>query len=121
MISYVVLLPQQARQGTVVLDTARVRATELATEVVTHQLRAGVALLVARGLCPIILGDRWSACAPFLTRLADVQACWRVKSNHVISHPACHHVPSRPVGCQLQGWGGVQCKNESSHGDPDEV
>ena len=71
VMSHVVLLPQQAGQGTFVLDTARVASRELATEVAARQLRAVVALLVARGLCPIILGDRWYACAPFLARMAD--------------------------------------------------
>ena len=82
---HVVLLPTQAGQGTFVLDTARVRSRELATEVAACQLSAIVALLVARGLHPIILGDRWYACVPFLTRLADVEACrlLRVKSNRV--------------------------------------
>src|SRR5436853_5484259 len=74
VMSHVVLLPKQAGQGTFVLDTARVRSTELATEVAARQLRAVVALLVARGLHPIIIGDRWYACAPFLARLADVEA-----------------------------------------------
>src|SRR5437016_8498529 len=85
VMSHVVLLPKQASQGTFVLDTARVRSTELATEVAARQLRAVVALLVARGLHPIILGDRWYACAPFLARLADVEAAslLRVKSNRV--------------------------------------
>jgi hypothetical protein len=72
VVSHVVLLPTQAGQGTYVLDTARVASTELATEVAARQLRAVVALLLARGLHPIIVGDRWYACAPFLARLADV-------------------------------------------------
>jgi len=88
--SHVVLLPQQAGQGTYVLDTARVASTELATEVAARQLRAGVTMLVARGLCPIILGDRWYACAPFLARMSDVEASCllRVKSNRVFYRPA---------------------------------
>ena len=73
VMSHVVLLPTQAGQGSYVLDTVRVRSTELATEVAARQLRAVVALLVARGLHPIILGDRWYACAPFLARTADVR------------------------------------------------
>jgi hypothetical protein len=85
VISSVVLLPHQAGQGTFVLDTARVASTQRATEVAARQLRAVVALLVARGHCPIILGDRWYACAPFLARVADIEACCllRVKSNRV--------------------------------------
>src|SRR2546428_5318521 len=96
VMSHVVLLPKQAGQGTFILDTARVASTELATEVAARQLRAVVALLLARGLHPIIIGDRWYACAPFLTRLADVQAAslLRVKSNRVFYRPA----PARLVG-----------------------
>jgi hypothetical protein len=95
--SHVVLLPTQAGQGTYVLDTVRVRSTELATEVAARQLHAVVALLVARGLHPIIIGDRWYACAPFLARLADVRACslLRVKSNRVFYHPAPARVPGQ--------------------------
>src|SRR5438093_2077933 len=90
VVSHVVLLPKQAGQGTFVLDTARVASTELATEVAARQRRAVVALLLARGLHPIILGDRWYACAPFLARLADVEAAslLRVKSKRVFSRPA---------------------------------
>jgi hypothetical protein len=74
VMSHVVLLPQQAGQGTFVLDTVRVASRELATEVAARQLHAVVSLLVARGLCPIIVGDRWYACAPFLARVADLPA-----------------------------------------------
>ena len=60
VMSHVVLLPTQAGQGTYVLDTVRVRSTEQATEVAASPLHAVVALLVARGLHPIIIGDRRS-------------------------------------------------------------
>src|SRR5205823_2421808 len=43
VMSHVVLLPNQAGQGTFILDTARVASTELATEVAARQLRAVVA------------------------------------------------------------------------------
>src|SRR2546421_6793391 len=90
VVSHVVLLPQQAGQGTFVLDTARVASTELATVVAARQLHAVVALLVARGLPPIIIGDRWYACAPFLARLSEVSAhcLLRVKSHRVFYRPA---------------------------------
>jgi len=121
VISSVVLLPQQAGQGTFVLDTARVSSTELATEVAARQLRAVVAWLVARGLCPIILGDRWYACAPFLARLADVEACCllRVKSNRVFYRPAPTRLPGQ-LGASRKDGDRFQCKDESSHGEPDE-
>src|SRR5256884_6175793 len=68
VMSHVVLLPTHAGQGTFILDTPRVASTELAPEVAARQLRAAVALLLARGVHPIIIGDPRYACAPFLTR-----------------------------------------------------
>jgi hypothetical protein len=122
VISHVVLLPKQAGQGTFVLDTARVRSTELATEVAACQLRAVVALLVARGLHPIIVGDRWYACAPFLARLADVEEALllRVKSNRVFYRPAPARLVGQ-VGASRKDGDRFQCKDESSHGEPDET
>lgn len=108
VMSHVVLLPTQASQATYVLDTARVKSNELATEVAARQLRAVVALLVAHGLHPIILEDRWCACAPFLARLVDVDAAelLRVKSNRVFYRPA-PPAGSRSDRGQLQGWGAL--------------
>src|SRR2546421_7103770 len=122
VMSHVVLLPKQAGQGTFILDTARVASTERATEVAARQLRAVVALLVARGLHPIIIGDRWYACAPFLTRLADVQACslLRVKSNRVFYRPAPARLPGQ-LGASRKDGDRFQCQDESSHGQPDET
>lgn len=122
VISHVVLLPQQAGQGTYVLDTARVASSELATEVAARQLRAIVSLLVARGLCPIIVGDRWYACAPFLARVADLSACslLRVKSNRVFYRLAHARVAGQ-IGASRKDGDRFQCKDESSHGTPDET
>jgi hypothetical protein len=61
VISSIVLLPEEAGQGTFVLDTQRVASTGLATQVGATQLRAVVDLLVQRGLRPVVLGDRWHA------------------------------------------------------------
>ena len=121
VMSHVVLLPKQAGQGTFVLDTTRVGSTELATEVAARQLRAVVALLLARGLRPIIGGSRWYACAPFLTRLADVEACslLRVKSNRVFYRPAPARLPGQ-LGASRKDGERFQCQDESSHGEPDE-
>jgi hypothetical protein len=118
----VVLLPKQAGQGTFVLDTARVRSTELATEVAARQLRAVVALLVARGLHPIIVGDRWYACAPFLARVADVEAAslLRVKSNRVFYRAAPARLPGQ-LGASRKDGDRFQCQDESSHGEADET
>ena len=114
VMSHVVLLPTQAGQGTFILDTARVASTELATEVAARQLRAVVALLRARGLHPIIRGSRWYACAPFLARLADVEASslLRVKKNRVFYRPA----PARfadQVGAKSLDGERFQCQDES--------
>ena len=121
VMSHVVLLPTQAGQGTYVLDTARVKASELVTEVAARQLQAVVALLVARGLHPIILGDRWYACAPFLSRMADVEAgeLLRVKSNRDISRPAPARVPGQ-IGASRKDGDRFQCKDEVSHGEADD-
>ena len=120
VMSHVVLLPTQAGQGTSVLDTARVKSSELATEVAARQLRAVVALLVARGLHPIILGDRWYACAPFLARMSDVEASelLRVKSNRVFYRQAPARLPGQ-IGASRKDGARFQCKDESSHGEPD--
>jgi hypothetical protein len=119
--SHVVLLPKQAGQATFILDTARVASTELVTEVAARQLCGVVALLLARGLHPIIIGDRWYACAPFLTRLADVEACslLRVKSNRVFYRPAPERLPGQ-LGASRKDGDRFQCQDESSHGEPDE-
>ena len=122
VMSHVVLLPTQAGQGTFILDTARVASTDLATEVAARQLRAVVALLRARSLHPIILGDRWYACAPFLTRLANVEACslLRVKSNRVFYRRAPARLPGQ-LGASRKDGERFQCQDESSHGQPDET
>lgn len=120
VMSHVVLLPMQAGQGTYVLDTVRVKSSELATEVAARQLRAVVALLVARGVHPIILGDRWYACAPFLAPMADVKASklLRVKSNRVFYRPAPARL-AHQIGASRKDGDRFQCKDESSHGKPD--
>ncbi|MGH2509303.1 MAG: transposase, partial [Ktedonobacteraceae bacterium] len=122
VMSHVVLLPMQAGQGIFVLDSVRVTSGELATEVAVRQLRAVVALLVARGLCPIILGDRWYACAPFLARLADVEASklLRVKSHRVFYRPAPQRLPGQ-LGANRKDGDRFQCKDRQTHGEPDET
>jgi hypothetical protein len=122
VMSHVVLLPTQAGQGTYILDTVRVKSSELATAVAACQLRAVVALLVARGLHPIIVGDRWYACVPFLARLADVEAAslLRVKSNRVFYRAAPARLPGQR-GASRKDGDRFQCSDVSSHGEPDEV
>lgn len=122
VVSHVVLLPQQAGQGTFVLDTVRVRSTELATEVAARQLRTVVAALAARGLRPIILGDRWYACAPFLARTVDLEACslLRVKSNRVFYRPAPARLPGQ-LGASRKDGDRFQCKDESTHRQAEET
>src|SRR5881398_86138 len=122
VMSHVVLLPKQAGQGTFVLDTTRVGSTELATEVAARQLRAVVALLVARGLHPIIGGSRWYACAPFLARLTDVEEALllRVKRNRVFYRPAPARLAGQ-LGASRKDGERFQCQDESSHGEADET
>jgi hypothetical protein len=115
VVSHVVLLPQQAGQGTFVLDTVRVTSAELATQVAARQLQAVVKLLVARGLHPIIIGDRWYACAPFLARMTDVTASCllRVKSNRVFYHPAPARCPGQ-IGASRKDGDRFQCSDEDT-------
>lgn len=120
VISRVVLLPQDAGQGTFVLDTRRVASSGLATQVAASQLLAVVDLLVQRGLRAVIIGDRWYACAPFVARMAEVAArcLLRVKCNRVFDRPAPPRQPgqrgrSRQDGARFQG------SDESTHSEPD--
>src|SRR5205807_741975 len=66
--------------------------------------------------------DRWYACAPFLTRLADVEAAslLRVKSNRVFYRRAPERFPGQ-VGASRKDGERFQCKDEASHGEPDET
>lgn len=120
VVSHVVLLPAEAGQGTFVLDCRRLASTELATEVGAGQLKAVVELLVQRGLRPVIIGDRWYACAPFLARMSDMPASCllRVKSNRVFYRRAPARTPGQRRASRKDG-ARFQCKNESSHGEPD--
>jgi len=115
VVSHVVLLPL-AGHGTSVLDTARVTSSEVAA----RQWHAVVAMVVACGLCPIMLGDRWSAGAPFLARMSDVEASelLRVTSNHVFPRPAPARVAGQKGASHTDGER-FQCTEESSHGEPD--
>jgi DDE superfamily endonuclease len=120
VISSVVLLPEQAGQGTFVLDTRRVASSELATEVAASQLLAVVDVLVKRGLRPVIIGDRWYACAPFLARMTDVPASCllRVKANRVFYRPAPARKPGQRGPSRKDG-ARFQCSDASTHGEPD--
>lgn len=120
VISSVVLLPTQAGQGTFALDLQRVASTELVTEVAAQQLKAVVNLLTKRGLHPVILGDRWYACAPFLTRVSDAAASCllRVKANRVFYRPAPTRQPGQRGASRKDGER-FQCNDETTHGEPD--
>jgi len=120
VMSHVVLLPGEAGQGTFVLDCQRIASTERATEVGAGQLKAVVSLLVQRGLRPVIIGDRWYACAPFLARMSEVQASClvRVKANRVFYRRAPTRTPGQRGATRKDG-ARFQCKDESSHGEPD--
>jgi hypothetical protein len=122
VISSVVLLPPLAGQGTFVLDTVGVKSNDLATEVAAHHVHAVVAGVVARGLCPVILGDRWDACAPFLARMTDVDAACllRVTITRVFSRPAPARLPGQQGAGRTDGER-VECSDQSTHGEPDET
>jgi len=120
VISSVVLLPDEPGQGTFVLDTQRVTSAGLATEVAASQVRAVVELLVARGLRPVLIGDRWYACAPFLARMAEVAASCllRVKCNRIFYRPAPARQPGQR-GASRKDGARFQCSEASTHGQPD--
>lgn len=120
VISSVVLLPEEAGQGTVVLDCRRVESSALVTEVAAIQVRAVVDLLGGRGLRLVIIGDRWSACAPLLVRMTDVPASClvRVKSTRVFSRPAPARHPGQR-GASRKDGARCPCSDPSTHGEPD--
>ena len=98
---------------------SRVASSGLATEVAANQLLAVVDLLVQRGLRPVIIGDRWYACAPFLARMAEVAASCllRVKCNRVFYRPAPPRQPGQRGPSRKDG-ARFQCSDERTHGDP---
>src|SRR5947207_8730715 len=116
--SHVVLLPAEAGQGTFVLDTQRVASSGLATQVGANQVLAVVDLLVQRGLRPVIIGDRWYACAPFLARMAEVAASCllRVTCNRVFYRPAPPRKPGQRGPSRKDG-ARFQCSDERTHGE----
>lgn len=120
VMSSVVLLPTEAGQGTFVLDVVRVTSAGLATEVAASQLQAVVDLLVKRDLRPVIIGDRWYACAPFLARMTDVAASCllRVKSNRVFYRRAPARTPGQR-GASRKDGARFQCSDACTHGEPD--
>lgn len=120
VISSVVLLPEEAGQGTFVLDSQRVESSALATEVAASQVLIVVDLLVARGLRPVIIGDRWYACAPFLARMIDVPASCllRIKAKLVLYRRAPARQPGQR-GASRKDGARVQCSDPSTHGNPD--
>src|SRR5438067_1695634 len=103
-----------------VLDSQRVASTGLATQVGADQVLAVVDLLVQRGLRPVIIGDRWYACAPFLARMAQVAASCllRVKCNRVFYRPAPARQPGQRGPSRKDG-ARFQCCDASTHGEPD--
>jgi hypothetical protein len=120
VISSIVLLPETPGQGMFVLDTQRVASSELATGVAAKQLLSVVDLLVKAGLRPVIIGDRWYACAPFLRAMAQVLASCllRVKCNRVFYRRALPRVPGQR-GASRKDGARFQCCDESTHGEPD--
>ena len=120
VISSVVLLPIVPGHGTFELDTRRVRSQDLATGVAARQLHEVVFLLIKKGVRPIIIGDRWYACAPFLRGMVAVPASCllRVKCNRVFSRPAPPRQPGQRGRPRLDG-ARFQCCDPTTHGQPD--
>lgn len=120
VMSSVVLLPSKPGQGTWVLDTRRVSSQDLATGIAARQLREVVFQLEKKGLRPIILGDRWYACAPFLKAMVEVQASCllRVKCNRVFYRRPKAREPGKKGRPCLDG-ARFQCCDPATHGEPD--
>jgi hypothetical protein len=120
VIESVVLLPNEPGQGTFVLDTRRVSSQDLATAGAARQLHEVVFLLAKKGVRPIILAERWYACAPFLPEMVAVPASclWRVKCNRVFYRPALPRQPGQRGRTRLDG-ARFQCCDPSTHGQPD--
>jgi hypothetical protein len=79
-----------------------------------------VFLLAKKGVRPIILADRWYACAPFLREMVAVPASCllRVKCNRVFYRPALPRQPGQRGRTRLDG-ARFQCCDPSTHGQPD--
>lgn len=120
VMSSVVLLPTEPGQGTWVLDTRRVTSQDLATGIAARQLREVVFWLVKKGVRPIILGDRWYACAPFLKATIELPASCllRVKCNRVFYRRPPAREPGQKGRPRLDG-ARFQCSDERTHGEPD--
>lgn len=120
VISSVVLLPNEPGQGTWVLDTKRLTSQDVATGIAARQLREVVFLLIKKGVHPIVIGDRWYACAPFLKGMVEVSASCllRVKRNRVFYRPAPPRQPGQR-GASHKDGARFQCCDESTHGEPD--
>jgi hypothetical protein len=120
-ISTVVLLPEEAGQGSYVLDSQRIPSTSLAMEVAARQINELIPLLLSRGVHPIILADRWYACAPDLARTADLEATLllRVKRNRVFYRRAPEQTPGQR-GASRKDGDRFQCSDPSTQGKPDE-
>ena len=120
VMSSVVLLPSEPGQDTWVLDSQRVTSKDLATGRAARQVGEIVFQLRKKGVLPIILGDRWYACAPFLKAMIEVLASCllRVKCNRVLYRRPRAREPGKKGRPRLDG-ARFQCSDESTHGEPD--
>lgn len=115
--STVVVLPTHPSSWTYVLDSQRIDSSHTATQVAASQLQLLVALLPHR---VIVTADRWYGSAHFLLLVAHM-ACdqlLRLKSNRVLYRPAPAHTGKR--GAPRKDGTRFHCKQESTHGTPDE-
>lgn len=115
VIRSIVLLPEKPGQGACVLDTRCISSSGLATKVAASQLLAVVDVLVQSGVRPVVIGDCWSTCAPFLARLTDVAAsCLRRVKRHSIFF--CSAPPRQPGqrGPSRKDGDRFPCSNEST-------
>ena len=120
VMSSVVLVPNEPGQGTWVLDVCRVTSQDVATGIAARQLGEVIFWLEKKGVHPIVLGDRWYACAPFLKAMVGIMASCllRVKCNRVFYRRPREREPGKKGRPCLDGER-FQCCDRATHGEPD--
>jgi hypothetical protein len=116
----VVLLPKEPGQGTWVLDVCRVTSQEVASGIAARQLGELIFWLEKKGLHPLVLGDRWYACAPFLKAMVGIMArgLVRVKCHRVFYRRPPEREPGKKGRPCLDG-ARFQCGDPATHGEPE--
>jgi hypothetical protein len=130
--STLALLPQSPSSWTYTLDTTRITSHQTTAQVAAEQLQQIVPLLSGRSgraplpaaassSRPLLLGDGYYSCLPFLCRTRDV-ACdklIRLAKNRVLYRPAPARTGKR--GRPKQHGAPFRCNDPGSQQEPDEA